>query len=295
MSQDPVEVVRRLGGRARTPVILEHPTQRRLSAAVRAGRLLRPRRGLHVLPELPEAALVAACAGGVVSHQSAAEWWRLALVRVPDEVHVTVPRGSRRTPLQDVRYHWSPAPIDAAARVTPVLRTVLDCAATKPFDEALAVADSALALCLVDRAALFAAALASPRTGRGRRLRVARHADGRSANAFESRLRGIVLDSGVTGFEPQHPIQLRSRTVRVDLADAEWRIVVEADSFEHHGSRGAFARDCERYDELVVAGWVVVRFAWEHVMFRRRLASGTRAELATHRSQTSGREAALAW
>jgi hypothetical protein len=25
--------------------------------------------------------------------------------------------------------------------------------------------------------------------------------------------------------------------------------------------------DCRRYDELVIAGWLVLRFAWEHVMF----------------------------
>ena len=30
-------------------------------------------------------------------------------------------------------------------------------------------------------------------------------------------------------------------------------IVLEADSFEFHGERAAFGRDCERYDELVVA------------------------------------------
>jgi very-short-patch-repair endonuclease len=27
-------------------------------------------------------------------------------------------------------------------------------------------------------------------------------------------------------------------------------------------------RDCERYDELVAAGWIVLRFTYEHVMFR---------------------------
>jgi very-short-patch-repair endonuclease len=138
-----------------------------------------------------------------------------------------------------------------------------------PFDEALAIADSALALCLVDRSALLAAVLARPRTGRSRRLRVARHADGRAANAFESRLRGIVLDAGVSGFEPQAEIRLScTHVVRVDLANAARRVVLEADSFEHHGSRGALARDCERYDELVADGWIVLRFAWEHVMFR---------------------------
>lgn len=97
---------------------------------------------------------------------------------------------------------------------------------------------------------------------------MARLADGRAANAFESRLRALVLDAGITGFEPQLEIRLAAGTVRVDLGDPERRIVLEADSYEHHGSRSALVRDCERYDELVVDGWIVLRFAWEHVMFR---------------------------
>jgi very-short-patch-repair endonuclease len=54
----------------------------------------------------------------------------------------------------------------------------------------------------------------------------------------------------------------------VDLADPELKIAVEADSFEHHGSRAALVRDCERYDALSAAGWTVLRFTWEHVMSR---------------------------
>lgn len=42
--------------------------------------------------------------------------------------------------------------------------------------------------------------------------------------------------------------------------------MVEADSFEFHGHRRALKRDCERYNALVLHGWVVLRFSWEHVM-----------------------------
>ena len=44
--------------------------------------------------------------------------------------------------------------------------------------------------------------------------------------------------------------------------------MLEADSFEFHGERAAFSRDCERYDELVSRGWLVLRFSWEQVMLR---------------------------
>jgi very-short-patch-repair endonuclease len=115
---------------------------------------------------------------------------------------------------------------------------------------------------------LIAAAGGGSGRDRQRRLRVVLAADGRSANAFESCLRGVVLEAGVTGFEPQMEIRLGPRQVRVDLGDQRRRLVLEADSYEHHGGRAALVRDCERYDELVREGWRVLRFSWEHVMFR---------------------------
>ena len=79
----------------------------------------------------------------------------------------------------------------------------------------------------------------------------------------------------MTGFVPQVEIPLVQRVVRVDLADRARRLVLEADSYEHHGSRGALVRDCERYDELVREAWQVLRFSWEHVMFRRAWVAET--------------------
>ncbi len=192
--------------------------------------------------------------------------WRLDLVREPEVVHVTVPSRARPVRRPGVRYHWSSLPTPAHGWATPVLRTVLDCAAALPFDEALPVADSALRLGLTTREALLAGALASPRTGQGRRLRVTRFADARAANVLESRLRGIVLGAGFETFEPQFTITLPRRTVRPDLVDPVRRVVIEAEGFEHHGPRAAFTEDCRRYDELTADGWIVLRFTWEQVM-----------------------------
>jgi hypothetical protein len=54
---------------------------------------------------------------------------------------------------------------------------------------------------------------------------------------------------------------------RPDLVDDHLRIVIEADSFEWHGSRPALARDARRYNWFETDGWLVLRFAWEQVMF----------------------------
>lgn len=35
---------------------------------------------------------------------------------------------------------------------------------------------------------------------------------------------------------------------------------------EFHGHRKALHTDCGRYNALVLRGWTVLRFSWEHVM-----------------------------
>ena len=86
--------------------------------------------------------------------------------------------------------------------------------------------------------------------------------------------------------------------MRVDLADVVRRIVIEADSFEHHGTRGALVRDCDRYNELVAAGWLVLRVPWEDAMFRpdsvRQLVTETCALVDKRRTERRTKSAGKA-
>jgi len=75
--------------------------------------------------------------------------------------------------------------------------------------------------------------------------------------------------------EPQVPIVDGAFFARVDLADEQLKIVIEADSLEFHGSPKAFGRDCRRYNGLVARGWLVVRFTWIQVMFEPGLVAET--------------------
>ena len=140
------------------------------------------------------------------------------------------------------------------------------CGRRLPFDEALAVADSALRDGFpVARLHALAAAARGP--GSARLRRVAAHADGRSDNPFESVLRAIAID--VPGLEVEPQVRIAGElglSVRADLVDRRLRIVIEADSFEWHGDRTALRRDARRYDLLVANGWTVLRFSWEDVM-----------------------------
>ncbi len=150
--------------------------------------------------------------------------------------------------------------------VTSPLLTVLDCARTLPFREGLAIADSALRRDLIDLDHLVEAAHRLRGAGRKRALRVAEHADPRPANPFESALRAVVIEAGLTGFVPQLVIPGCQPQIRVDLGDPERKIVLEADSFAYHGSPQALEKDCRRYDELVCRGWRVLRFSYSHVI-----------------------------
>jgi very-short-patch-repair endonuclease len=143
----------------------------------------------------------------------------------------------------------------------------IDCARTRPFDEALSVADSALRHGSLTERGMLVLAEQVPTTGRTQCLRVAREASGLAANPFESVLRAIALDVAGLDLRPQLLIAEDGWSGWPDLVDRSLRLVVEADSFEFHGRRKALKRDCERYNALVVRGWVVLRFAWEHVMF----------------------------
>ena len=155
-------------------------------------------------------------------------------------------------------------PADVNRLATSPGETVMRCAARMPFDEALAIADSALRHQDVGPRELLDRSESMPARYRSRCIRVAREADARSANPFESVLRAIALDVPGLSVEPQVWVDGIGRP---DLLDRERRLVIEADSFEFHGRRKALKGDCERYNAFVVAGWTVLRFSWEHVMF----------------------------
>lgn len=102
-------------------------------------------------------------------------------------------------------------------------------------------------------------------------------------------MRAILVEAGITGFEPQVEIRDDRFYACVDLAHRGRRIVLEADSFEHHGHRSALARDCRRCTELTIRGWRVLRFAWEHVMFEPEWVVATiRAALGGPAAGTPG-------
>ena len=269
MPVDPVVVLQALGGRASFRQLLRISRRSQLRAAVRAGRIRAIGRGQYVLPGEDGDRCLALGDGGALSYLSAARAHGWDVLHLPLLPHVTVRPNDRRSRSTARFLHYAALTEEELhdAMTSPV-RTVLDCARTLSVPQGLAVADSALRSGTLFPEELVAAAADYRGPGARRARLVCARADERSANPFESALRGHLLVDGLTSFQPQHLVRGPGLMVVVDLADPDRRVALEADGYGVHGTRRAFARDLARHDELQSAGWVTRRFAWEHVMQR---------------------------
>ena len=248
---------------------------RRIGAALDAGTIVRTATGRYVLPTADEARLAASRLTGVVSHTSAAAHWGWPVLTTPPIPHLTVRHKRRINSDPSVVLHYRDLAADAVVDgwVTSRAQTVADCCLDLPFDEVLAVVDSALRTGLRHRG-IRAISASLPDRSRRRVLTVLTASDARAANPFESVLRSIATSVPGLAAQPQHRIRLTTGArIRVDLGDEELRIVLEAHSFEFHADRKGFDRDCRRYDRLVLDDWLVLRFTWEMVMFEPGLVA----------------------
>lgn len=263
------EAVRVLGGVASWGVLRRLTSRRRVEQAVAAGQIVRVSRGSYALPVVHDGLVLAVRASGVVCLTTAALSYGWEVKSVPDVPQVAVPKDRRLR--SDLVERLTPCWVDLTGDdtegyATSRAKTLEMCGRRLPFDEALAVADSALRHGF-PATVLRTLAREARGPGAARLRRVAHHADARAANPFESVLRALALDVPGLHVEPQVTLRgdlgLRATP---DLVDRSRRLVLEADSFEWHGDRAALRRDARRYDLLVANGWTVLRFSWEDVM-----------------------------
>ena len=284
------------GGVADHAVLVAASSRGALARALRDGLVTRVGRGVYALPGLAEdtatqarsrawawwhegpnedeqrvlAARLARAQGAhaALSHLCAAAHHGWPVLHDPETLDICVPRRRRVERRSGIRVHRADLHADELRdHVTTPVRTVLDCARDLPLAEAVVVADSALRLGAVGPGELREAA-AARRHGCERIRRVVEVADGRAANPFESALRVAVLDVPGLRVVPQVEITDSGFFARVDLADVRLRLVLEADSYEFHGSAAAFAKDRRRYVQLTVLGWTVLPFGFSDVVDR---------------------------
>lgn len=265
---DVAEVLGTLGGVATRAALIAASSRADVDRALREGTIASLAHGRYALPTVDEARGRAHALAGVLSVTSAALHHGWAVKTVPDQPHVTVPRRRKVPPARrvGVQLHYRDLAKDEIvdAIATSKVATLRDCLRLLPFDEALAVADSALRA--GERSALTRAVAEIHGPGRAQAQRIARLATGDAANPFESVLRAIASDVAGLRVTAQVLITSTAPWCRPDLVDEDLRLVLEADSFEWHGDRQALGRDARRYNLLVIDAWLVLRFSWEDVM-----------------------------
>lgn len=258
-----------LGGVATWAQLRARHTEHAIRVAASRGEVVRVARARYAGPDVDAARREAHRHGAVLSHLSAAVAHGWPVVRPADRPWLIVPRHRRveSHARAGVHLHWAELPAEDRHRgVTSPVRTVVDCARALSFQEALAVADSALRAGHVSRAELRRAAAMVRGPGvRGIRA-VAEQADGRAANPLESALRAATVGIAGTAFVPQWTIAEPGLFAVADLADPDLKLVLEAEGYAAHGSREGWRSDARRFTALVAYGWSVLRFPYEDVV-----------------------------
>jgi len=216
------------------------------------------------------AAVLAAGPGAVASHSTAAVLWELPGVE-RTATELTTDRPDQRR-LEGVRAHRTVAFLECEHTVhdqipvTTVARTIVDLSGGRSVPELGRMADHGLrrGTLHIDDLRKCASGL---RPARGRHTskvhcvlqrRLRDYDPGESD--LEMRFVRALVGAGLPEPVQQHRVMLGSRRCRVDLAYPDLGLAIEVDGWQFHRTRTAFDEDRARANDLVVAGWHVVRF-----------------------------------
>jgi very-short-patch-repair endonuclease len=245
-----------------------------VSRRVADGRLRRIHRGVYAVGPLDRrgywmAAVLACGEGALLSHRDAAMLWNLRPAN-RTTIDVTAPgaRGRRRSRITvhgAARLHPDDRAEVEGIPVTSLPRTLLDLAEVTSAQQLRRAYEAAERHGFLNIRALNELVARS----NGRRglpdLRALldydpAHAVG-SKSDLESQFLDLVREAGL-------PLPQLNVLVAGFMVDAYWprgRLVVELQSWEHHGHRQAFERDNERLGRLQVAGYSVLPLTYRHL------------------------------
>lgn len=278
---DPVAVVAALGGIARVRDVRGRGVSKDAirRAVVDHRTLLRPRYGVVCVPGLPDPIFRAATAGGALAAMSAAEYyglWTPPLRRL----HVSIRADAGRRVARQLVLVRDGERLGPGERFLVSLNTCArQCVRLLPFDEAVAVLDSALHLAQVGT---------EPHLDMSRLRQELPHrlhavldaADRRSEAGAESLARVRLAGIGITA----RPQVWLTQQIRVDLLISD-RLVVEIGSKEFHSDPRQYEEDHARSATLLALGCEVLEFTTSQVMDDWHFVEGIIADRARCASQ----------
>jgi very-short-patch-repair endonuclease len=258
-------------------------SETQVATRVANGWLHRVHRGIYALghrrltSEARWMAAVLACGEGtLLSHQAAAELWKLRQRRQPGEspIDVIVPRASGRQRRPGIVVHRVTGllPEEATSHcripVTSPARTILDLGSTLPRRQLERAMDEAerLKLCTEEELdVIIRAHFGRPGAGV---LRALLHEHRAGSTATRSALEEGFLALCRKYRLPQPEVNVPLLDYVVDFLWRDAALIVEVDGHASHGTRRAFQADRDRDGRLAVAGFAVLRFTWWDVMRR---------------------------
>lgn len=222
--------------------------------------------------------------GAALSHRSAAAVWELRAWSGVE--HVAVPTVAGVVQRAGTRVHRTHGTIErtlvGVLPVTTVARTCLDVAGDLSPRELEALLAHADRLGLFDLRALRAIVAQHPRSAGARPLREALDRGQRHGFALTLSELEVAMLTLCDAHRLPHPVaNARLAGRRRDFHWPGTDLVVETDGWDTHGTRTAFEDDRRRDQELVLAGYRVIRVT--HRQLRQepaRIAQALRALLA---------------
>jgi very-short-patch-repair endonuclease len=192
----------------------------------------------------------------------AAAWWLGIRTDPPMLVDIWVPPHRRMSHQPNVRVRRGT--VDATEQIFRN-RIVVTAPERTCLDLARAGREDRLEVALRKRRTTPAQLDQSVALGRGRRgqVRARRAADEVTDNPWskpERLVQNLFRTAGITGWQANHPVLVRGGVRYPDFLFKDIKLILEIDGREHHGSREAFEADRRRQNQLVEAGWTILRF-----------------------------------
>ncbi|MGH9117825.1 MAG: DUF559 domain-containing protein [Acidimicrobiales bacterium] len=252
-----------------------------------SGLIIAVHRGVYRLRGVPVtdeqrllAAVLAAGVPALASHRSAAWLWSILPTHAfPIEPEITVP-APRRPRLRAVIVHrsldlYSERPsIRQSIPVTNPLVTMVHLGAVVGQETLEDALDLGLEKRLFTVAGVQAVHARYGRPGRNGAGALWRMLDDRALGAqraeglLEPRMARLLRAYKLPAAAFQHEVSIGGRRYRIDFAYPDRRIAIEVDGYGSHGSRRQRQRDLDRQNDLVAAGWTVLRFTWADILRR---------------------------
>lgn len=201
-----------------------------------------------------------------LSGAAAAWWWSLTDVE-PMITEVTLPRRViRRAPTGVRVIRRDLAAVDRSVvrgvAVTSLPLSALHGAVALGSPAGPMMLDHALQrrVSFEELHAAYCRQIGSARAAGARRLIAV--AGDRAAAESERMLIRMLKSAGIHGWSVNTEITIRGHVWSPDFCFAKQRLIIEVDGWAWHHTPDRFRRDRQRQNQLVLAGWTVLRFTW---------------------------------